>query len=94
MFAALLCWANALAAAPLPQLLRNVRFERGQTPLETSAVQDSIKEAERKLAASGRLLVRKSGTEPLIRVMAEGEDEQMVRDVVRELVSAIRAVAA
>ena len=78
---------------PLPQILENVRFKKG-SPLDDARVKSSIEDANAKLGASGRILVRKSGTEPLIRVMAEGEDEKLVRAVVRQIVSAIEEVAA
>ena len=74
---------------PLPQLLKNVRFAGGQ-PLEAHGVRQAIAEGEARLAGSGRLLIRKSGTEPLIRVMAEGEDEAMVGDVVDRICEAVR----
>jgi phosphoglucosamine mutase len=75
---------------PVPQLLRNLRFNGG-APLETKPVKAAIAEAERRLAGTGRLLIRKSGTEPLIRVMAEGEDESLVADIVDGLCAAIRS---
>jgi phosphoglucosamine mutase len=78
---------------PLPQVLENVRFKRGM-PLEDAKVKSSITAAEARLGAHGRILVRKSGTEPLIRVMAEGEDEKLVRAVVREIALAIEEAAA
>jgi phosphoglucosamine mutase len=78
---------------PLPQVLENVRFKKG-SPLDDAKVKSTIVEANARLGASGRVLVRKSGTEPLIRVMAEGEDEQVVRAVVRQIASAIEEVAA
>ena len=78
---------------PLPQVLENVRFKKG-SPLDDERVKSSIQDANAKLGASGRVLVRKSGTEPLIRVMAEGEDEKLVRAVVRQIASAIEEVAA
>ena len=73
---------------PLPQLLRNVRFNGGQ-PLEDSGVIKSIEAGEDKLSGSGRLLIRASGTEPLIRVMAEGENETLVNEVVGDIVAAV-----
>ena len=73
---------------PLPQILRNVRFNT-ESPLETSVVRAAISAAEEKLGRSGRILVRKSGTEPLIRVMAEGEDEILVNAVVEDIVGTI-----
>jgi phosphoglucosamine mutase len=78
---------------PLPQVLENVRFKKG-APLENARVKSSIEAAQARLGASGRILVRKSGTEPLIRVMAEGEDEKLVRSVVRDIASAIEEAAA
>lgn len=77
---------------PLPQLLRNVRFSDGQ-PLEDDGVKKSIAAGEEKLAGSGRILIRKSGTEPLIRVMAEGEDEVLVTSVVGDIVDAVERAA-
>ena len=74
---------------PYPQLLENVRCGNGATPLEDDAVKSAIKDAEQKLGARGRVLIRASGTEPLIRVMAEGEDAALVRDVVSKIVSAV-----
>jgi len=78
---------------PLPQVLENVRFKKGM-PLEDARVKSSIAAANEKLGAHGRVLVRKSGTEPLIRVMAEGEDETLVRAVVRDIAQAIEEAAA
>jgi phosphoglucosamine mutase len=78
---------------PLPQVLENVRFKKG-SPIDDARVKSSIEDANAKLGATGRVLVRKSGTEPLIRVMAEGEDEKVVRAVVRQIASAIEEVAA
>jgi len=78
---------------PLPQVLENVRFRKG-SPLEDAKVKSSIDDANARLGASGRILVRKSGTEPLIRVMAEGDDESLVRAVVRQIAAAIEEVAA
>jgi phosphoglucosamine mutase len=78
---------------PLPQILENVRFKKG-SPLDDERVKSSIADANARLGTTGRILVRKSGTEPLIRVMAEGEDEKLVRAVVRQIASAIEEVAA
>jgi phosphoglucosamine mutase len=78
---------------PLPQMLRNVRFNGGQ-PLEQQSVKDAIDEGQRRLGDSGRLLIRKSGTEPVIRVMVEGEDEALIGTVVDEICGVIRAAAA
>ncbi len=76
----------------VPQLLKNVRFSAGQAPLDEVAVQQAIAEAEARLVGSGRLLIRKSGTEPLIRVMAECEDEGLLQNVVGEVVAAVEGV--
>ncbi|PAX07663.1 phosphoglucosamine mutase [Sphingomonas lenta] len=78
---------------PLPQLLRNVRFGGGK-PLEAEAVKACIAEAEAELAARGRLVIRPSGTEPVIRVMAEGEDRGQVERVVTRICDAVRKAAA
>jgi len=78
---------------PLPQVLRNVRFTAG-APLEAAPVRQAIAEGEARLAATGRLLIRKSGTEPLIRVMAEGEEEALVRTVVDDIATAVAKAAA
>ena len=77
---------------PLPQLLQNVRFV-GRSPLQHPHVLAAVAEAEAALAKTGRLLLRESGTEPLVRVMAEAEDEAMVRRVVTSLCATIQAAA-
>lgn len=74
---------------PVPQLLKNVRFAAGQTPLEMDSVQQAIHSAEQALVGQGRLLIRKSGTEPLIRVMAECEDEALLNRTVDSVVDAV-----
>ena len=66
----------------------------GGQPLENDRVKQVIADAEKELDGKGRLVIRKSGTEPLIRVMAEGEDEKTVRAVVRAIAGAIEEVAA
>ncbi len=73
---------------PLPQLLRNVTV-RAATPLEDARVRSAIDQGEAALGKAGRLLIRKSGTEPVIRVMAEGEDERLVGRVVDDIVETI-----
>jgi len=78
---------------PVPQLLRNVRFAGGQ-PLDCDAVKAAIALAEERLSNSGRLLIRQSGTEPVIRVMAESEDETVLTTVVDEICDVIRHAAA
>jgi phosphoglucosamine mutase len=77
--------------APVPQLLRNIRYSGG-APLEAAPVKAAIRDGERRLGTAGRLLVRKSGTEPLIRIMAECEDEALVLAVVDEIAAAVLAV--
>jgi phosphoglucosamine mutase len=78
---------------PLPQILQNVKFKTGR-PLEDNQVRKSIAEAERRLGNGGRLVIRPSGTEPLIRVMAEGDDESLLRSIVDELCGVISKAAA
>lgn len=75
---------------PVPQILKNVRYS-GANPLSLSSVQDAIKDAEAQIKNSGRILVRASGTEPLIRVMAEGDDPSMVKSITDELSDFIAA---
>ena len=79
--------------APLPQILRNVRYSSGR-PLEKQAVQKVIRSGEEKLGKSGRLVIRPSGTEPVIRVMAEGDNEQLVHEVVADIVGTLQKEAA
>jgi phosphoglucosamine mutase len=74
----------------VPQLLKNVRYERGE-PLAAKAVKTAIAEAEKRLSGRGRLVIRKSGTEPLIRVMAECDDEALLSDVVEGIVMAVQS---
>jgi phosphoglucosamine mutase len=78
---------------PVPQKLENVRFGGGR-PLEDAAVLGAIATAEQRLNGAGRLLVRASGTEPLIRIMAEGDDEKLVSQVVKEIAGAVKKAAA
>ncbi|MEQ5868448.1 phosphoglucosamine mutase [Sagittula sp. NFXS13] len=78
---------------PVPQMLKNVRYGAGQTPLEDAAVKAAIREAEAKLDGHGRLLIRRSGTEPLIRVMAECEDNELLTQVVDGIVAEVEKVA-
>ena len=75
---------------PVPQLLKNVRFNGG-APLDTKQVKARIAAAEKELKGHGRLLIRKSGTEPLIRVMAEGDDEALVERLVDDICEAVAA---
>ncbi|MGZ2257026.1 phosphoglucosamine mutase [Roseobacter sp. A03A-229] len=74
---------------PVPQLLKNVRFSAGQTPLDVENVKAAIAQAEADLAGRGRLLIRKSGTEPLVRVMAEHEDAALMERAVDSVVEAV-----
>jgi len=78
---------------PLPQLLKNVRFNGGAEPLEADIVRKRIAAAEAELEGRGRLVIRKSGTEPLIRVMAEGDDPALVERVVDDICEAVRTAA-
>ena len=78
---------------PLPQILKSVRTGGGK-PLEDKHVRQMIDDANGRLAASGRLVVRASGTEPVIRVMAEGDDRALVQAIVDELVAALSQVPA
>jgi phosphoglucosamine mutase len=78
---------------PLPQLLKNVRFNGGSEPLEVDSVKKRIAAAEAELEGRGRLLIRKSGTEPLIRVMAEGEDRAVVERVVDDICEAVQSAS-
>ena len=78
---------------PVPQLLQNVRFSGGR-PLEEQIVKDAIADGEARLAGRGRLVIRPSGTEPVIRVMAEGDDEAEVKAVVEAICSAVAEAAA
>ncbi len=78
---------------PLPQLLKNVRFAGGK-PLEAQSVKDVIAAAEADLAGTGRLVIRPSGTEPVIRVMAEGDDARQVETLVDRICDAVRQAAA
>jgi phosphoglucosamine mutase len=77
----------------LPQVLKNVRYANG-LPLEDSRVMKAIEGAKQKLGSSGRLVIRPSGTEPVIRVMAEGDDEELVATVVGDIVEAVKQAAA
>ncbi len=78
---------------PLPQILMNVRYKQGR-PLENESVRKVIDASKLRLGAGGRLVIRPSGTEPVIRVMAEGDDEKLVGSVVNDIVDALKTVAA
>lgn len=75
---------------PMPQRLENVRVN-GADVLHLAPVRDAIRDGEARLAGKGRLLVRKSGTEPIVRVMAEADDEGLMRSVVEQVAASIRA---
>jgi len=79
--------------AALPQVLKNVRYRSGK-PLENSKVRSAIEDAEQRLNGHGRLVIRPSGTEPVIRVMGEGDDKALVEEVVDGIVDALTDIAA
>lgn len=79
---------------PAPQILENVRFSKDRSPLSDEKVLSCIEAGQARFNGNGRLLVRKSGTEPVIRVMGEGDDEKLLREVVSEVVAVIREAAA
>ncbi|MBU2581725.1 MAG: phosphoglucosamine mutase [Alphaproteobacteria bacterium] len=78
---------------PVPQMLKNVRYASGE-PLNDSGVKQAIESAKAQLGNSGRLVIRASGTEPVIRVMAEGDDEGLVEAVVGSICEAVKSAAA
>jgi len=78
---------------PFPQMLRNIPFNGG-APLEENSVIEAIRAGEERLGDKGRLLIRKSGTEPLIRVMAEAEDAELMAGIVDDISGAIEGVTA
>ena len=75
---------------PCPQILKNIRFTPGNSPLEQAKVQTVVKNAEASLIGKGRLLIRKSGTEPLVRVMVEAKDETLLIQVAEDVSQAVR----
>ncbi|MEM8651810.1 MAG: phosphoglucosamine mutase [Pseudomonadota bacterium] len=78
---------------PVPQLLTNVRYS-GESPLENDMVLEAVRDAESRLGNSGRLVIRPSGTEPLIRIMAECDDKALVKSVVEEIADVVKRIAA
>ncbi|NVK33256.1 MAG: phosphoglucosamine mutase [Rhodobacteraceae bacterium] len=77
---------------PVPQVLKNVRYASGK-PLENEDVKAAIEEGEHRLGGSGRIVIRASGTEPLIRVMAEGDDAGLVKSVVNDIADVVMSTA-
>jgi phosphoglucosamine mutase len=77
----------------MPQVLKNVRFAKGQ-PLDDQRVIKVIGESKGRLGKTGRLVIRPSGTEPVIRVMAEGDDAKLIGKVVNDIVDALKGAAA
>jgi phosphoglucosamine mutase len=75
---------------PIPQILKNIHFDHKQS-LENTAIQTIIQQTEKKLGKNGRLLIRKSGTEPLLRIMAEGENEEEISAMVDQIITVIQA---
>jgi phosphoglucosamine mutase len=76
-----------------PQIMENVRSAKKMDPDKSPAIQDAIKQADHKLAGTGRVVLRASGTEPLIRVMVEARDEAVVKALVKELVDVVTKAA-
>ncbi|MCP5381276.1 MAG: phosphoglucosamine mutase [Kordiimonadaceae bacterium] len=76
---------------PYPQLLKNVRYKEGDEPLENSHVKQAICDGESSLNGDGRVVIRKSGTEPLIRVMVEGSDDNLITTVANDIVASVQA---
>lgn len=79
---------------PVPQKLVNVRYEKGARPLENETVKRAVAQAEQKLGKDGRLLIRPSGTEPLIRVMAECMDPELMNTIIGDIVTTVENAAA
>jgi phosphoglucosamine mutase len=77
---------------PVPQILRNVRYSEGK-PLDDAKVKQAIADATTMLGNSGRLVIRPSGTEPLIRIMAEGDDEPLIERIVSDIAGAVARAA-
>ena len=75
-------------------MLKNVRYKNGRQPLDNLAVRKAIDSGKSKLGNAGRLVIRPSGTEPVIRVMAEGDDVKLVDTVVSDIVHALTSAAA
>jgi phosphoglucosamine mutase len=83
-------------AAPMPkypQVMENVRIVKKIDPFSSPQIKEAIARAETRLAGTGRIVLRPSGTEPVIRVMVEGRDEKLVKEICRELASVVAAAA-
>lgn len=78
---------------PYPQLLKNVRYSEGCDPLSDTRVKQAISEGENSLNGCGRVVIRKSGTEPLIRVMVEGQDDKLISNVAEDIVTSVQSAA-
>jgi len=78
---------------PVPQMLKNVRYQKGSTPLAKAGVKKAISDGEIALGNGGRLLIRASGTEPVIRVMGESDDADLLSSVIDQVVDAVAAAA-
>ena len=78
---------------PVPQVLRNVRYANGM-PLDNRTVKEAISDGQVRLGKAGRLVIRPSGTEPLIRIMAEGDDQGLIASIVDEIAGAVSQCAA
>jgi len=78
---------------PYPQLLKNVRYQQGTNPLEMAPVREAIQKGEDRLNGTGRVVIRKSGTEPVIRVMAEGQDDKLISHVVDDIVATVEELS-
>jgi phosphoglucosamine mutase len=72
-----------------PQVLENVRVAMRIDPMKSPLIQEAVAKAERRLGASGRIVLRASGTEPVIRVMVEGSDDKLVREIAKELAASV-----
>ncbi len=78
---------------PYPQLLKNVRYNEGDDPLSDKNVKQAISDGESSLNGCGRVVIRKSGTEPLIRVMVEGQDDKLINNVANDIVASVQSAA-
>ena len=76
-----------------PQVMENVRVNKKIDPFSSPLISEAVTRAEARLARSGRIVLRPSGTEPVIRVMVEGSDEKLVKEICRELAATVAAAA-